>query len=49
MWEVLIKCWGFDVRDNTLYDSWVSWESMPCKLIGWETLEVENIICEAKY
>ena len=22
---------------------------MPCKLIGWETMEVENIICEAKY
>ena len=23
-------------------------ESMPCKLIGWEIVEVENIICEAK-
>ena len=22
--------------------------SMPCKVIGWETLEVENTICEAK-
>ena len=24
-------------------------ESMSCKLIGWETLEVKNIICEVKY
>ena len=23
-------------------------EPMPCKVIGWETLEVENIIREAK-
>ena len=38
-----------NVRDNTLNDSWVLWESMPCKLIGWENLELENIICEAKY
>ena len=22
---------------------------MPCKLIGWETLKVKNIICEIKY
>ena len=21
---------------------------MPCKVIGWETLEMENIICDAK-
>ena len=25
------------------------WESMPCKLNCWETLEVEYIICEIKY
>ena len=33
LWKLLINYWGFDVRVNTLNDSWVQWESMPCNEI----------------
>ena len=47
MWEVLIKCGGFDVKYDTLNDLWVKMGVYALQIkVFWEILEVEYITCE---